>query len=276
MQASQHEQDMGPDIEIQQDDIGQHQEVTSMMSSLNQGLLDEQKSNGLSQSFVDGDSYNMPNGEMSIQDIRNIKEAIIDLYLAIKIRSTDELDQINDDGLKDEKTKLMESVDCFQILEYIRSSIEIIMNLKIDDLEKNENSKRKDGQSGLPSEQVTSRGQETDVDGISVESKNLIQQSMKEALLHMVKTTKATKMTAKGEPPKEYEKIIQKLEADIRGHIRLEHEMKIHMDYLEAKVEKFEKEQKNVDVTTSTMARQMESLTEKLQLIRGDRDDKDR
>jgi hypothetical protein len=45
------------------------------------------------------------------------------------------------------------------------------------------------------------------------------------------------------------------LEADIRGHIRLEHEMKIHMDYLEAKVEKFEKEQKNVDVATSTMTR---------------------
>ena len=33
------------------------------------------------------------------------------------------------------------------------------------------------------------------------------------------------------------------MEADIRGHIRLEHEMKIHMDYLEGKVEKFEKEQ---------------------------------
>jgi hypothetical protein len=31
--------------------------------------------------------------------------------------------------------------------------------------------------------------------------------------------------------------------------------MKIHMDYLEAKVEKFEKEQKTVDVTTSTMTR---------------------
>lgn len=44
-------------------------------------------------------------------------------------------------------------------------------------------------------------------------------------------------------PPTTYESIIQKLEADIRGHIRLEHEMKIHMDYLEGKVEKFEKEQ---------------------------------
>jgi hypothetical protein len=52
------------------------------------------------------------------------------------------------------------------------------------------------------------------------------------------------KYAKNGEPPKIYEKIIQKLEADIRGHIRLEHEMKIHMDYLEAKVEKFEKDQK--------------------------------
>lgn len=43
------------------------------------------------------------------------------------------------------------------------------------------------------------------------------------------------------EPPKEYERIIQKLEADIRGHIRLEHEMKIHMDYLEGKCEEFER-----------------------------------
>ncbi len=46
-----------------------------------------------------------------------------------------------------------------------------------------------------------------------------------------------------------YEKIIQKLEADIRGHIRLEHEMKIHMDYLEGRLEKFEKEKVQVDAT---------------------------
>jgi len=35
----------------------------------------------------------------------------------------------------------MDSVDSLQILEYIRSSIEIIMNLKIEDLERNENNK---------------------------------------------------------------------------------------------------------------------------------------
>ena len=50
-------------------------------------------------------------------------------------------------------------------------------------------------------------------------------------------------------PPKKYEKIIEKLESDVRGHIRLEHEMKIHMDYLEDKVERlnnWEKEKKKM------------------------------
>ena len=40
-------------------------------------------------------------------------------------------------------------------------------------------------------------------------------------------------------PPRKYEKMMQKLESDVRGHIRLEHEMKIHMDYLENKIELF-------------------------------------
>ena len=35
-----------------------------------------------------------------------------------------------------EKRKLMKKADGFQIIEYIRSSIEIIMNLKVEDLER--------------------------------------------------------------------------------------------------------------------------------------------
>jgi hypothetical protein len=129
-----------PEVDLDNLDIGVgHQEVTSQMSSLNEGLLDEQFSDGVSKSFVDLDRES--------EDVRNIKEAIIDLYLAIKIRSTDELDKINDNNLNEEKNKLMTSVDCFQILEYIRSSIEIIMNLKIDDLEKNDGGKGRDDDS---------------------------------------------------------------------------------------------------------------------------------
>ena len=83
---------------------------------------------------------------------------------------------------------------------------------------------------------------------------------MKEALIQMINTTqKHGRKTARG-PPKEYEKIIQKLEADIRGHIRLEHEMKIHMDYLEAKVEKFEKEQKLIDQEKTTLNKKISQI----------------
>ncbi len=42
---------------------------------------------------------------------------------------------MDDESLKREKDKLMNK-DGFVILEYIRSSIEIIMSLKIEDLEK--------------------------------------------------------------------------------------------------------------------------------------------
>ena len=37
----------------------------------------------------------------------------------------------------------MQNCDCFIVLEYIRSSIEIIMNLKIEDLENNDQNKNR-------------------------------------------------------------------------------------------------------------------------------------
>ena len=41
------------------------------------------------------------------ENIFNVKEAITDLYLAIKIRSCEELDRINENNLKEEKFKIM-------------------------------------------------------------------------------------------------------------------------------------------------------------------------
>ena len=71
------------------------------------------------------------------------------------------------------------------MLEYIRSSIEIIMNLKIDDLEKNSrkggSNDEESGRSKLQ-ESVTS----VSLANFSVASNNLILQSMKDALNHMI------------------------------------------------------------------------------------------
>ena len=68
---------------------------------------------------------------------------------------------------------------------------------------------------------------------------------MKDAIQAMMETQESARSSHPGQgeyvrgPPRKYEKLIQKLESDVRGHIRLEHEMKIHMDYLENKIELF-------------------------------------
>ena len=180
---------------------GEHNVVdaTSAISSLNQSLLNNQPSNAISQSFADLEqeeeeeltSYGheddlLRGGGNGVDECGDgVKEAIVDLYLAIKIRSTEELDQINESNLKNEKKKLLRTCDCFQILEYIRSSIEIIMNLKIEDLEKNDQKKTPQSFHNLHSSRL---GQDTEMSltNISVASKNLILQSMKDALIYMI------------------------------------------------------------------------------------------
>lgn len=138
------------------------------------------------------------------------------------------------------------------------------MNLKIEDLEKEMKSKKVGGSE----EQLSST-----LGSVVSSSSRFVHQSMKEALQCIEsqkgsgaasgkdssdKMLKQIKGASTAEyPPKEYEKMLQKLEADIRGHIRvsktvlfiviifidwvkLEHEMKIHLDYLEGRVEELE------------------------------------
>ena len=80
------------------------------MSSINQSLLDDQQSIAISQAMID---IERDSSNLSKENTKSIKEAIIDLYLAIKIRSTEELDKINDGNLEDEKDKLLNGADCF-------------------------------------------------------------------------------------------------------------------------------------------------------------------
>ena len=49
------------------------------------------------------------------------------------------------------------------------------------------------------------------------------------------------------EPPKEYEHIIQKLEADIRTHIRVEQQLKLHIETVHSKMEEMESKIREID-----------------------------
>mmetsp|Transcript_3673 Transcript_3673/g.3602 ORF Transcript_3673/g.3602 Transcript_3673/m.3602 type:complete len:164 (-) Transcript_3673:1259-1750(-) len=75
------------------------------------------------------------------------------------------------------------------------------------------------------------------------------------------------------EPPKEYEKMLQKLEADIRGHIRLEHEMKIHLDYLEGRVEELENENSALGNEKKRHDKKVSSIEDKLKQVRDEKNE---
>ena len=133
----------------------------------------------------------------------------------------------------------------------------------------------------------------------SVRSQNLIQHSMKQAIKAMQETQETSRdkdnidqVTGmiKG-PPRKYEKQIEKLEGDIRMHFRvsnqivpnsnlpialsmppLEHETKIHMDYLENKLELHQPQAQKWAPEKAKLMRQLEMEKGKLQLVKDNKD----
>ena len=61
-----------------------------------------------------------------------LEEALIDLYLSVKIRSNEEIDAYNEKVLQEERERLQDTSP-FTILEYIKTSIEILMNMKMEE-----------------------------------------------------------------------------------------------------------------------------------------------
>ena len=56
-------------------------------------------------------------------------------------------------------------------------------------------------------------------------------------------TSQRSHFTSIEGPPKIYEEVMRQLEADIRKHIRIEHQLKLHIESVEDRVEELEREQ---------------------------------
>ena len=81
------------------------------------------------------------NAAAGLPEDETLEDALIDLYLSVKIRSNEEIDTYNEDKLIKERTKLQQ-VSPFMILEYIKTSIEILMNMKMEDAQARRKQKR--------------------------------------------------------------------------------------------------------------------------------------
>lgn len=64
---------------------------------------------------------------------QSLEQALIDLYLNVKVRSTEDIASYNEEKLAEERSTLL-TTDPFLIIEYIKTSIEILMNLRVEEL----------------------------------------------------------------------------------------------------------------------------------------------
>ena len=61
-----------------------------------------------------------------------LTEGVLELYLSVKIRSDEEIDNYNEELFKEEKRQLRD-VDGFALIDQIKSSIEVLMNMKVEE-----------------------------------------------------------------------------------------------------------------------------------------------
>ena len=117
------------------------------------------------------------------------------------------------------------SLDSYVIIEYIKSSVDIILNLKFEEIEKRLLDKNiSDSKRGSITSQAFKRGE--------------AKQSQRSV----------TSEAGPGEePPKVYEELIQSLEGEVRKHIRIEQQLKLHIESMENRIEELENQQEKKD-----------------------------
>ena len=67
-----------------------------------------------------------------IDTIAVIQEALIDLYLNVKVRSKDEINTYEEQDLTKERENLY-LTSPIDLITYIQTSVEILMNIKVED-----------------------------------------------------------------------------------------------------------------------------------------------
>ena len=67
-----------------------------------------------------------------VHDYQNLRMAVIELYLSVKIRSDDEIEDYCKETFEQEKIQ-MKDVDAYNIIDLIKSCVEQLMNLRDDE-----------------------------------------------------------------------------------------------------------------------------------------------
>ena len=69
---------------------------------------------------------------MSLSEIKEIKKQLIDLYLSVKVRQSEEIDQLTSEDVDRERQNL-KHLSLLSIINYIQNSIDILVDLRANE-----------------------------------------------------------------------------------------------------------------------------------------------
>ncbi len=157
-----------------------------------------------------------------------LHDSLLELYLNVKIRNFDKT--IDSDKVDDELDKL-KNVETITLIEYIKSWVEIVMSMKLEESEAKVN--------------------------------EIVKQRMKD--LHNKGQYDLS------QSPEEYEKILVKLEAEVRNHISVQQQMKLYIESYQSKVEELEpieEKAKDMQVQIEEFKKQKEQMKQEFEDIK--------
>lgn len=67
-----------------------------------------------------------------METVSGLKEALLELYLSVKIRSDEEIENYNEAQYKFEKEQMRQMLDGYALVDHVKAAIEQLMNLKTE------------------------------------------------------------------------------------------------------------------------------------------------
>jgi len=156
-------------------------------------------------------------------DYPSLRQAVLELYLSVKIRSDEEIDEYNKDLFDKEKDELA-GVDGYDLIDYIKSSIEVLMNMKMEETD----------QTNYEDEDRYKRGKYSDIDepDIDVKLPSGALKGLKDASLDQADRMDTEMMNKHLEKSL---KLVKKGETGEEGQLILDNKMRAKKDKQNAK-----------------------------------------
>jgi len=192
-----------------------------------------------------------------------VRKAITELYLNVKIRSQEEIAKMNEEAMDTEKSKLA-CIDTLDIIDYIKQSVEILMHMRMDEFElfkNNWNAQEKMRKAQVAHEKEKLKAKIRG-DGAAPTERKRNETRLFEKVKHELMSNqsslasldpmgasasqrgftssmgKSSHSQAKlDKQALAYEKMLIKLESDIRMHIRVEQQLKLHIEQMQTQTD---------------------------------------